>query len=59
MEFEKPKLPKPNAVKELRERYYKRKEERSKKYSDLVEIFKKQSPTKKSAKINDQKDVEL
>lgn len=59
MEFEKSKLPKPNAVKELRERYYKRKEERSKKYKELVEIFKKQMPTKKTAKTNGQKDVEL
>lgn len=47
MNSEKPKLPKPNAVKELRELYNKRKEERLKKYDDFAEKIKNQSPKKK------------
>lgn len=53
------KFPKPNAVQELRERYNKRKEERLRKYDELAEVLKKQSPLKKTAKGSNPLDAEL
>jgi len=58
MSFDKPKLPNPNAVKELRKRYNKRKEERMKKYDEIADAFKKQAP-KKIATNNNLSDIEL
>lgn len=54
-----PKLPNPNAVKELRERNKKRKEDRLKKYDDLAEALKKKNSVKKIAKNNGLPDAEL
>lgn len=54
-----PKLPNPNAVKELRERNKKRKEDRLKKYDELAEALKKKIPVKKIAKNNGLPDAEL
>lgn len=59
MSNEKVKLPNPNAVKELKERYYKRKEDRIKKHDELAEIWKKKTPAKKIAKNNNLPDIEL
>lgn len=59
MNNEKVKLPNPNAVKELKDRYNKRKEDRLKKHVDLAEIWKKKTPEKKIAKNNNLPDVEL
>jgi len=46
MNFDKPKLPSPNAVKELHKRYNKRKDDRMKKHDELAEAIKKQAPEK-------------
>jgi hypothetical protein len=54
-----PKLPKPYAVAELRERSNKRKEERLKNYKDLSEAWKKKNPSKKIAGNSEPPDVEL
>lgn len=54
-----PKLPNPNAVKELRERNKKRKADRFKKYDELAEALKKKNPVKKIAKNNGLPDAEL
>lgn len=59
MSNEKVKLPNPNAIKELKERYYKRKNERLKEYDKLAEVLKKKTPAKKIAKSNNLPDVEL
>lgn len=59
MSNEAPKLPNPNSVKELRELYNKRKEERFKKHKELGEILKKKAPLKKIAKPSDLPDVEI
>lgn len=59
MNSKSPKLPNPNAVKELRDLYNKRKEERFKKHKDFLEILKKKTPLKKIAKPNDLPDVEV
>jgi hypothetical protein len=53
-----PKLPNPNAVRELRDLYNKRKEQRHKKYKDFAEILNNKIPMKKSAKSNSLPDVE-
>lgn len=53
------KLPNPNAVKELRERHTKLKEDRLKNYKRLGEFFKKKTPSKKIAKSNDLPDAEF
>ena len=55
----KPKLPNPNAVKELRERYQNLKNKR-KAPKDLIDLFRKEKSDKKTAKDNpDLPDVEL
>ena len=59
MSTENPKIPNSNAVKELRERYLKRKEDRRKKHGELAKVWKKKSPTKKIAKDSDLTDIEL
>lgn len=59
MSNEAPKQPNPNAVKELREPYNKRKEERFKKHKNFAEILKKKLPLKKIAKPGDLPDVEI
>jgi hypothetical protein len=59
MSNETPKLPNPNAVKELRDLYNRRKEERFKKHKEFGEILKKKSPIKKIAKTSDLPDVEI
>ena len=53
------KLPNPNAVKELRERSNRRKEERLENYKEIAEVWKKKTPSKKIAKNSDLPDVEL
>ena len=59
MSNEAPKLPNPNAVKELRELYNKRKDERFKKHKELGDILKEKAPLKKIAKSSDLTDVEI
>ncbi len=59
MSEETPKLPNPNAVKELRERFNKRKEERRKKYGEFADALKKKNPAKKIASDSGLPDVEL
>lgn len=59
MSNEIPKLANPNAVKELRDPYNKRKEERLKKHKNFAEILKKKLPLKKIAKPSDLPDVEI
>ncbi len=54
-----PKLPNPNAIKELRERNKKRKEVRLKQYDELAEALRKQNLTKKIAKNSGLPDAEL
>lgn len=46
MSKEEVKLPNPNAVKELRERYNIRKQERMKKFKEFAKILKKKGTTK-------------
>lgn len=59
MNDEKPKLPNPNAVKELRARHQKLKDERLKKYKELGDFFRKKTPEKKIAKATDTPEVEM
>lgn len=44
------KLPNPEAIKELRERYDRRKRERLKRYPEFVETLRKRIPLRKIAK---------
>ncbi len=50
MNFEKPTLPNPNAVKLLRERFYRIKEDRKNKSNPLIDLFRKKDKNPKSAK---------
>lgn len=59
MNDEKPKLPKENAVKEMRSRLQKLKEERRKHYGEFAEALKKRYPAKKIAKNTDLPDADL
>lgn len=54
-----PKLPNPDGIKQIRERYQKRKEERLKKYDELAEALRKKNPAKKIAKNKNLPDAEL
>lgn len=44
------KLPNPDGIQQIRERYQKRKQERLKNYDDLAEALRRKNPIKKIAK---------